>query len=61
MFSRRGFILKPIERPYVPQKNGATDFLKSRAFKRSACFYVIITGDFERFQYLNFETSFLKN
>ena len=26
----------------------------------SACFYVTISGSFERFQYLNFETDFLK-
>ena len=29
-------------------------------FKRSACFYVTITGHFERFQQFNFETDFLK-
>ena len=27
---------------------------------RSVYFYVIITGDFERLQYFNFETSFLE-
>ena len=30
-------------------------------FKRSTYFYVAITRDFERFQYFNFETNFLKN
>ena len=24
--SRRGFVLKPIDRPYAPLKNGARDF-----------------------------------
>ena len=50
-------ILKPIERPYVPLKTRARD---CPPFKRSACFYVTINRDFERFQCLNFETSFLK-
>ena len=26
-----------------------------------SCFYVTITGDFERFHYFNFKTSFLEN
>ena len=26
-----------------------------------ACFYVTISGNFERFQYFNFETNFLEN
>ena len=30
-------------------------------FKRSACFYVTISGNFQRFQYFDFETNFLKN
>ena len=55
----RGLISKPIERSYVPVKICASD--SSPPFKRSACFYMIITGHFERFQNLNFETSFLKN
>ena len=29
--------------------------------KVKACFYVGITRNFERFQYFNFETNFLKN
>ena len=52
----RGSISKPIERSYVSLKICASDF--SPPFKRSACFYMIITG---RFQNLNFEASFLKN
>ena len=35
------------------------DFQNSPLFERSACFYVTITGNFERFQYFNFEKNFL--
>ena len=45
----------------VPLKNGTKDFQNSPPFERLACFYGTITGNFEHFQYLNFETSFLKN
>ena len=37
------------------------DFQNSPPFERSACFYVTIMGNFERFQYFNFETNFLEN
>ena len=37
------------------------DFQNSPPFTRSACFYEIAVGNFERFQYLNFETNFLGN
>ena len=40
-------------------KNGTRDFQNSPPFERSACFYVAITGCFERFQYFNIETNFL--
>ena len=30
-------------------------------FERLACFYLTITGNFECFQYFNFQTNFLKN
>ena len=33
----------------------------SPLFERMACFYATITWNFERFQYFNSETSFLKN
>ena len=46
----RGFILKPIGRPCVPLKNGTKHFSNSPLFKRSACFYVTISTDFERYQ-----------
>ena len=29
--------------------------------ERSACFYVTISDNFERFQYFQFETAFLEN
>ena len=60
----RGFILKPAERAYVPQKNGVRDFQNSPSFDRWACFYVTITENFERFwnfDNFNFETNVLKN
>ena len=38
-----------------------SDFLNSSPFQRSACFYVIIIGNFERFQKFKFETDFLEN
>ena len=39
-------------------KSVTRDFLNSPPFERSACFYVTISGNFEIFQYLNFETNF---
>ena len=42
-------------------KIGTRDFQNSPPFERSACFFVTITGKFEGFEYLNFETNFLKN
>ena len=35
------------------------DFQNSSPFERSACFYLTINENFERFQYFNFETDFL--
>ena len=61
MFYSRGLILKPIERELVLLKTGIRNFQNSPPFERSECFYVIITGNFERFQYFNFEINFLKN
>ena len=37
------------------------DFQNSPPFEKSACFYVTMAGNFERFQYFNFETNFLEN
>ena len=36
------------------------DFQSSPPFESSKCFYMTITGYFERFQYFNFEVSFWK-
>ena len=40
---------------------GPTDFQNSPPFERSACFYVIISGNFQCFQYFNFGTDFLES
>ena len=37
------------------------DFQNSPPFERSACFCVTISGNFDRFQYFNFEKDFLEN
>ena len=42
-------------------KNNTTNFWNSPSFKKSACFYMTTTGGFERFQYFNFITNFLKS
>ena len=49
------------ERAYVFLKRGTRDFQISLPFERSVCFYMIISGNFDRFQYFNFETDFLEN
>ena len=36
------------------------DFQNSPPFEKSACFYVTMAGNFERFQCFNFETNFLE-
>ena len=56
----RGFTLKPAERAQILLKSGPMDFLNSPLFERSTCFYVAISGNFELFQYFNFETDFLE-
>ena len=53
--------LKPTEKAYVVLKSGTRDFYNSPPFGRLTCFYVTITGNFEAFQYFNFETNFWKN
>ena len=45
----RGLILKSTELAYVLLKNSTRDFQISNLFKRSACFYVTISGNFELF------------
>ena len=49
MLFRRGFILKPTEKS-IALKNGTRDFQNSPPLESSACFYVIIAGNFELFQ-----------
>ena len=58
MLFLRGFILKPTKRASVHLKNGTRDFQNSPPFERSECFSVTIKENFERFQYLSFETGF---
>ena len=55
------FILMSTESVYVFLKNSTRDFQNSPLFKRLTCFYVTISGNFEHFQYFNFETDFLEN
>ena len=45
MLIRKGFILKPRERAWIPLKNGTKVFSNSPPFKISAYFYVIISRD----------------
>ena len=60
MLFLRGFILKPTERAYVDLKNDARNFQNSPPFERLACFYVTISGNFERFQTLTLKQIFWK-
>ena len=55
----RVFILKVTERVQIFLEKVTRDFQNGPLFERSTCFYVTITGNFERFQYFNFETDFL--
>ena len=55
------FILKPTERAQILLKNGTADFQNSPPIERSACFYVKRIGNWESFQYFNFEIDFLEN
>ena len=55
----RGSILKPTERTEAFLKSGMRDFQNSLPFEKSACFYVAVSENFERFRFFNFETNFL--
>ena len=55
----RGSILKPTERTEAFLKSGTRDFQNSLPFEKSACFYVAVSENFERFRFFNFETNFL--
>ena len=60
VFSQR-FYFKANRKTLCYSEKWYQGFLKQHSpFQRSTCFYATITGDFERFQHLNFETSFLK-
>ena len=61
MLFLRGFIFKPTERAWILLKNRTRDFKNSPPFERSTCLYVTVSGNFERFQYFNFETGFPEN
>ena len=54
-------MVAPFSKFYGKIRVGTTDFQISPLFERLACFYVTISGNFERFQYFNFDTGFLKN
>ena len=54
-------LLLACHRKRVLLKNGSRDFQNNPPFERSAYFYVTTNGNFERLQYFNFETNFLKN
>ena len=56
----RGSILKPTERTEVFLKNGTRDFQNTLPFEKSACFYVAVSENFERFRFFNFEINFLE-
>ena len=49
-----------LERAQVFLKNSTRDFQNSPPFERLTWFYVTMTGNFDRFQYFNFEQYFLK-
>ena len=49
-FSQR-FHFKSNRKSIDSSKNGTSDFQNSLPFERSACFYLRITENFERFQY----------
>ena len=57
-FSYR-FLFK-VNRKKVFLKNLPRDFQNSPPFQRAACSFVAIIGNFERLQYFNLETNFLK-
>ena len=61
-FSQR-FHFKSNRKSIDSSKNGTSDFQNSLPFERSACFYLRITENFERFQYFYFEKrqSFSRN
>ena len=53
--------LKPTERVQILLKHESRDFQNNLLLVRQTNFYATISGNFERLQYFNFETNFLKN
>ena len=60
VFSKR-FDFKANRKNMIFLKSNTRNFQKTPPFERSACFYMTISGNFERFQYFNFETDFLES
>ena len=54
-------LLNSTKSMWVFLKSGTRDLQNNPSLKRLAYFYESITGNFQRFQYVNFETNFLKN
>ena len=54
-------LLNSTKSMWVFLKSGTRDLQNNPPLKRLAYFYESITGNFQRFQYVNFETNFLKN
>ena len=46
---------------FIASRKSICSSRKQYRFERSASFYVTISGNFERFQYFNFEADFLEN
>ena len=59
-FSKR-FHFKANRKSNGSSKKCTRDFQNNPLVERSACFYVTVSGDFERFKYFNFETDFVEN
>ena len=49
-----------VSRKSKTSKGGTRDFQNSPPFKRSACFNVTLSENFERFHYFNFKIDFLE-
>ena len=56
-----GFYFQVTRMNIVLLKNDTWHFQNSPPFERSACVYVTIKGNFEHFQFFNFETDFPEN
>ena len=55
------FHFKAIGKSIGSSKIGTRDFQNSPSFARLSCFCMTVSGNFERFQYFNFELDFLEN